>query len=211
MFKKSKTHGEMKTIICTGQSRTSLKFHGSIKDYSKEVAMLSAHNDAQKLLQNHGSHQASPVTHPPLRLGRIGHTHVYSALASQPKAVPTPTAIYSHKLFHTPGAKPAIVPLSSNRSVSTTRIPSSQKKICLKAIIGQWVAMDENYSSLDDSPTGNQTTCRFQQLFPVNSSFFSQWPLFGHSFFLAIRIWDAFKPDLINFACKHLFPRKCSQ
>lgn len=55
-----------------------------------------------------------------IRVGMTGQAHICSALASQPKAVPTPTTSYWHKLFHMPGAKPEIISLSANKNASTS-------------------------------------------------------------------------------------------
>lgn len=49
-----------------------------------------------------------------------GQGHICSASASQPKAVPTPPIGYWHQLFHMPGAKPEIMPLSSNKNASAS-------------------------------------------------------------------------------------------
>jgi len=49
-----------------------------------------------------------------------GQAHIWSALASQPKAVPAPTISYWYQPFHTPGAKPEIMTPSSKKNDSTT-------------------------------------------------------------------------------------------
>lgn len=192
------------TIICMGQSRIFYIpwQHKGLQQRDHNVVSSQWHpktppESTDLIKPVHTTHPSKRSTAP--WAGQDWpHSHLF-CLGLSLKAVPAPTVTYRCKLFHTPGAKPATMSLSSNRRASTTGI-SSSKKCCLKAIIGQWVAMDENYSSLDYAPAGNKTMSRFQHckllklknlqfFFPVNSSFFSQWLLFGHSFSLAIRIW----------------------
>lgn len=167
MFKKSKTHGgEHKQLFVW--VRAEFFYipwqHKGLQQRGHNVGSSQWHpktppESADLVKPVHTTHPSKRSTKP--WAGQDWpHSHLF-CLGFSLKAVPAPTVTYRYKLFHTPGAKPAIMSLSSNRRASTTGI-SSSKKFHLKAIIGQWVAMDENYSSLDYAPAGNKTMCRFQ-------------------------------------------------